>query len=147
MREIKMLVVHCTDSPDHMDQIGVTEVRNWHTQKGWSDIGYHWLVNKQAKVEQGRPEQNYVLEGDLYGAHARGHNKSSIGIVWVGRDDCHADQFLALVIKCAEIVEKYDIPLENVLGHCELPGVAKTCPNLNMTQVRNAVQQITGRMF
>ncbi len=140
MREIDMLVVHCTASPDHADQIGVADVRLWHVQKGWSDIGYHWLVNKQGGIEQGRAE-------DIPGAHARGYNKHSLGIVWVGTDNCNTDQWMALIEKCAQIVEKYDIPIANIVGHCELPDVEKTCPNINMTQLRNGIQQLTGRFI
>lgn len=138
LRKITHLIVHCTDSPDSADQIDVTDIRKWHKDKGWHDIGYHFVVTKQGEIQKGRPEY-------INGAHARGYNRESIGICWVGRNDCNNDQWWALAEECAEIVEKYNIPLANILGHCELPEVIKTCPNINMTKLRNIVQQITGR--
>jgi N-acetyl-anhydromuramyl-L-alanine amidase AmpD len=132
-----MVVVHCTASPDSADHIGVDEVRMWHKQRGWSDVGYHWIVTKQGEVQQGRVE-------DIAGAHAYGYNSKSIGICWVGLNSCLHQQLDSLTAKIAEIVIKYDIPIDNVVGHCELPGVRKTCPNLSMTYIRNVVQQLTG---
>ena len=136
MRQITHLIIHCTDSPDSAINVGVNQVRDWHVNgNGWSDIGYHWLIDKQARICQGRKEKTS-------GAHARGYNSISVGMVWVGRNDCHEKQWTSLVLKGAEIVRRFDIPVENILGHCELPGVSKTCPNLNMTKYRNAVMQI-----
>ncbi len=134
MRKITHLTIHCTDSPDSADKIGISDVRRWHKQKGWSDIGYHWLVDKRGDIFSGRAE-------DIQGAGVQGHNKYNIHMVWVGRDVCNINQWASLVAKAAEIVMTYNIPIENVLGHCEYPGVTKTCPNINMTQFRNAVQQ------
>ena len=42
-------------------------------KKGWSGIGYHFLVRKDGTIYQGRPE-------DTIGAHAKGANHDSIGI-------------------------------------------------------------------
>ena len=76
MREIKQIVVHCTASPDHMD-IGANTIRQWHLDRGWSDNGYHYVVRRNGEIEKGRPDR-------IPGAHARGVNRTSIGIVWVG---------------------------------------------------------------
>ena len=136
MREIDMLVVHCTASPDTADDIGIDDVRLWHVNdNGWSDVGYHWLITKSADLQRGRPEERQ-------GAGVKGYNKKSIHICWVGMYDCHKSQYAALLIQSAEIVIRYNIPIENIVGHGELPSVLKTCPNLNMTKFRNGIQQI-----
>lgn len=134
MRKIDMIVIHCTDSPDSAVDIGIKEVRDWHKQKGWSDIGYHGLVCKQGWYWTGRDIK-------IPGAHAKGYNKNSIGLVWVGRDVCNTEQYYTLIEKTAAYAHQFKIPVKNVLGHCELPGVEKTCPNLNMTKFRNLVIQ------
>lgn len=77
MRDIDMIVVHCSDTPASMD-IGADEIRRWHVNdNGWSDIGYHYVIRRNGIVEYGRPVEKA-------GAHARGNNKSSIGICLVG---------------------------------------------------------------
>ena len=39
MRKINLIVIHCSDTYARMD-IGVNEIRQWHLQRGFNDIGY-----------------------------------------------------------------------------------------------------------
>lgn len=55
----------------------VEDIHQWHLKKGWSGIGYHFLVRKDGTIYQGRPE-------DTIGAHAKGANHDSIGICFEG---------------------------------------------------------------
>jgi len=58
--------------------IGVDEIREWHIkERGWKDIGYHYVIRRDGTIELGRP----VTE---VGAHCKGYNKNSIGICLVG---------------------------------------------------------------
>ena len=52
-------------------------IHRWHKDRGWSGIGYHFLVRKNGRVERGRPE-------NMVGAHASGSNSDSIGICFEG---------------------------------------------------------------
>lgn len=52
-------------------------IHRWHRQRGWSGIGYHFVVRKNGVIERGRPENKT-------GAHASGHNYDSIGICFEG---------------------------------------------------------------
>lgn len=47
---------------------------------GWAGIGYHYVIHKDGRIEQGRPE-------GTIGAHCYGYNQTSIGIVSVGNFD------------------------------------------------------------
>ena len=77
MRKIKKIIIHCTATPEGRD-VSLKEVRQWHTkERGWSDIGYHFLVLLDGSVEEGRPLERT-------GAHTKGHNWDSIGIAYVG---------------------------------------------------------------
>lgn len=77
MRKIDLIVVHCSATPEGK-HFSTETIRNWHVNgNGWSDIGYHWVVELDGKVRAGRPEQRV-------GAHVRGYNRSSIGICYVG---------------------------------------------------------------
>ena len=77
-RDITEVVVHWTAT--YIDQdIGVEEIHRWHQEKGWSGIGYHYVIRRDGSIWRGRPV-NYV------GAHAKanGHNNRSIGVAFVG---------------------------------------------------------------
>tara|TARA_R100000541_G_scaffold54509_1_gene63010 strand:+ start:571 stop:990 length:420 start_codon:yes stop_codon:yes gene_type:complete len=77
MRKINKIIIHCTATPEGRD-VSLKEVRQWHTkERGWSDIGYHFLVLLDGSVEEGRPLERT-------GAHTKGHNWDSIGIAYVG---------------------------------------------------------------
>lgn len=128
MREIDKIVIHCSDSPDSLD-IGVREIRDWHKQRGWSDIGYHYVIRRNGTVESGRPFE-------IKGAHVRGHNEGSIGICWIGRDDIDDKQLVTLKKLVLAFTSKYKLDVtEDVYGHYELDS-GKTCPNLDMIKFR-----------
>lgn len=132
MRTIKKLVVHTSDSPDNVD-IGVAEVRSWHVEKppkgnGWSDVGYHYIIRRDGKVETGRKEETV-------GSHVQGHNEDSIGICWIGRQYIGHNQYLSLVFEIKKLLKKYSLSADDVYGHCELFS-GKTCPNIDMDQFR-----------
>lgn len=84
MRTIDSIIIHCAYTPPGMD-IGATEIRRWHVEeRGWKDIGYHYVVRRDGDVEPGRDLDG---DGDVVeevGAHAAGHNAHSIGICLVG---------------------------------------------------------------
>lgn len=52
-------------------------IHQWHKAKGWSGIGYHFVVRKNGTIEVGRPL-------DKVGAHCTGQNADSIGICFEG---------------------------------------------------------------
>ena len=75
-RHIDKIVYHCTASKGSQD-LDVNDIRRIHLKRGWSDIGYHLLIKRNGEIQFGRPF-------DTIGAHVRGHNKTSIGVVYVG---------------------------------------------------------------
>lgn len=75
-KDIKYIVVHCSATDEELD-VGVDEIRAWHKEKGWSDVGYHYVIRRNGQGEIGRG----ITE---IGAHVKGHNKESIGICLVG---------------------------------------------------------------
>ena len=76
MRRIDTIIVHCT-ATKAMRHFNVNDVRRWHIQRGFSDIGYHYLVLVDGTIEAGRPLS-------IAGAHCQGHNAHSIGVCYVG---------------------------------------------------------------
>lgn len=101
----------------------INRVRRWHLDRGWSDVGYHWLIRRNGSLEQGRAE-------DKEGAHAVNYNSRSVGIAFEGHGDHEMwtlPQVLTAVRLCDRISTQYDIPPHNILGHRET-GAPKTCP-------------------
>jgi N-acetylmuramoyl-L-alanine amidase len=77
MRKVNKIIIHCTATPEGRD-VSIDEVRRWHVkERGWRDVGYHFLIRLDGTVEEGRPIE-------MTGAHTRGHNWDSIGIAYAG---------------------------------------------------------------
>ena len=56
----------------------VQDVHTWHVmENGWIGIGYHYFIDKNGNVWNGRPL-------DMVGAHTKGYNHNSIGICLEG---------------------------------------------------------------
>lgn len=129
MRNINKIIIHCTATPEGRD-VTVGEVRAWHLARGWSDIGYHYLITLNGTVEVGRPESKV-------GAHVKGHNKNSIGIAYVGgmdkdfknpKDTRTPEQKEALIWLVSELKRKYSG--STVHGHNEFSS--KACPSFDV---------------
>ena len=126
------LVIHCSDTYASQD-IGAAEIRQWHTkERGWDDIGYHFVIRRDGRVELGRDLR-------FEGAHVEGHNSHTIGICMVGgksragggEDNFTSEQLTAL----AALI----VGLKAVLGTTAIKGhhdfnPAKLCPVLDVPQ-------------
>lgn len=133
-RVITHLVIHCSASPKATTS--AAQIKRWHVEgNGWSDVGYHRIIEGDGAVMQGRPD-------DVAGAHAEGFNSKSLGVCVVGDFDREAidlsdPQGTALIQVCAVLCQRYKIPPANIIGHRDtypLLGkpVAKTCPGAHL---------------
>ena len=57
--------------------MSVEDIRQWHVQRGFNDIGYHYVVYRDGSVHVGRALR-------FVGAHCLGHNAHSVGICYIG---------------------------------------------------------------
>ena len=128
MREITKVIVHCAATPEGRD-VKTEEIKRWHTEeRGWRDIGYHWVVELDGSINEGRSE-------DINGAHCRGHNSDSVGICYVGGSDSEGnpkdtrteEQRDALVTLIKEILDRH--PDAEVFGHRDFS--TKACPSFD----------------
>lgn len=78
-KETNAIFVHCSATKPSMD-VGVREITQWHKEKGWLAIGYHFVIRRDGTVEAGR-DQNAV------GSHVANYNADSIGVCLVGGVD------------------------------------------------------------
>ncbi len=133
-RVITAIILHCTATPEGEDYT-VEQIRQMHLARGFSDIGYHFLIGRDGKVHAGRPTA-------IAGAHCKGHNTRSIGICYVGgcpvrttpdwnkksKDTRTPAQEAALVKLVKEQLKQY--PGATVHGHNEFAN--KGCPSFNV---------------
>jgi len=114
-RTITDIVVHCTATRAWQD-FSADDIRRMHKAQGWSDIGYHYVVRLDGTIENGR-------DVDIIGAHVEGHNKNSIGVVYVGgldnqgkaKDTRTENQKKSLLLLLMDLRKLY--PKAKISGH------------------------------
>lgn len=139
------IVVHGAWTRPDQD-IGVEEIRAWHLDRGFEDIGYHYVIRRDGTVEIGRS-----LE--FLGAHVKGHNSESVGICLAGgkpKGDVDIDgswdfnyseeQLKALTGVIAALILQWP-SIQNIKGHRDYPGVTKDCPGFDVQVFYDALLQ------
>ena len=135
--ETDMIVIHYTGEPD-MDA-SAEKIHGWHLgQEGWAGIGYHYLIHKNGKIDQGRaPEQ--------VGAHAWKHNGNTIGICVAGNFNLArptASQINSLNALVAWLCMQYRLNptrKDTILGHCDLNST--DCPGKHLYSLLGNVRR------
>ncbi|TCT39607.1 peptidoglycan recognition protein family protein [Martelella mediterranea] len=129
MRPINEIIIHCTATPEGRP-VRVAEINEWHLERGWSGIGYHRVIHLDGRRETGRPMERI-------GAHVKGHNTGTIGVVYVGgmnRDfTAAADtrtpaQKEALLAEIIDLRDRFDIG--KISGHHDYDA-GKACPSFD----------------
>ena len=123
-RSINLIVVHCTATEEGKDY-SVAEIRRWHLKRGFSDIGYHYLIGIDGKLHEGR-------NVNISGAHTSGYNAHSIGVCYVGgldknhkaKDTRTPAQKATLLRLLKDLKKMY--PKATIHGHREYAN--KACP-------------------
>lgn len=120
---IDTIVVHHSAGP--LTQT-IEDIRKIHVeQNAWSGVGYHFVIEADGHIRKGRAI-------DDIGAHAKGHNATTLGVCVVGdntRDDrrwtpAQRASLRALVVSLRTVLG----PLE-IKRHRDL--VATLCPGLD----------------
>lgn len=130
MRNINLIIVHCSATPEGRD-VSVADIDRWHRERGFDGIGYHYVVYIDGSVHEGRP-LNKV------GAHCKGHNAHSIGICYVGGVDLNGKpkdtrtlaQKDALVNLLMRLKRRFHKAV--IRGHRDF--AAKACPSFDATK-------------
>lgn len=130
-RTINEIIIHCTATPEGRE-CSVEEIRQWHKARGFTDIGYHYVIHLDGRIEEGR-------NVDIAGAHCTGHNTHSIGVVYVGgcgkdgktpKDTRTEAQKAALANLLMDLRKLY--PRAAIHGHRDF--APKACPSFDATR-------------
>ena len=125
MRTINEIIIHCSATRCNQS-FPVERLIACHVRR-FGFTGYHYYITRDGQVYQTRHE-------NLVGAHARGHNKHSIGVCYEGGLDAQGkpadtrteEQKAALWHLLKSL--RQDYPTAVILGHRDLPNVHKDCP-------------------
>lgn len=124
--------MHCTATPEGRD-VSAETIREWHTSapRNWSDIGYHYVIRLDGTIERGR-------DLDRVGAHVRGHNEDSVGLVYVGGTDADGNPKDTMTEPQLFSLYKLVTSLRNLFGPLTLHGhnefSSKACPSFTVSE-------------
>ena len=134
LNEVNKIILHCSasdnpqdDSLDAIRRLHITPKMHdvpWNGQliagRGFSAIGYHWIITKDGKCWAGR---NCKWQG----AHTLGHNHDSLGICLTGNKQFSLAQYRKLFWLLEILKEKHELADSKIYGHYAFSR--KPCPN------------------
>jgi len=102
----------------------IETIRNGHRGNGWGDIGYHFVIDREGRVWEGRAI-------NFQGAHVKNWNEGNLGICCLGNFDEQAPsqaQLMALERQLVVLMKTYGVPKARVKTHQEWSGAKTACP-------------------
>jgi len=165
-KKIRRIYIHCSDSL--WGDVGA--ITDWHVQRGFKTIGYHFVICNQfpfyLNLKENSPDESYdgkIQKGrDINedGAHVAdswvkkngnipwADNEGTIAISLIGIDHFTSGQYYNLFWILQELLIATGLNVENVWGHYEFylnNGYPKlrTCPNIDMGWLRT---KLSGEM-
>lgn len=124
----KYLVVHHSASP--RETTSVETIYGWHVRdRGWADIGYHWVITADGEIHPARPLT-------MQGAHAPKVNPESWAVCVVGDNTRNSEKWSPA--QCYSLVRLISairllLPDVEVIGHRDT-GQATACPGLDVRE-------------
>lgn len=126
------LTWHYTATYEDQD-IGAAEIDRMHRARGWSGIGYHFVVRLTGIIEPGRAL-------DRMGSHVKGQNARNLGCVYVGGlrratgpdigfDTRTAAQRQTMAGLTFDLLKRFPT-IKRVVGHRDL--AATQCPGFDV---------------
>ena len=130
MRKIDKIILHCSATQEGKN-FKARDIDTWHKNQGYKKIGYHYVIDIDGTLEQGRNESEI-------GAHAYGYNSNSIGICYIGgvdknnkpKDTRTKEQKETLYNLIYNLLNKYNLNISNIKCHNQLSN--KACPSFNI---------------
>jgi hypothetical protein len=130
---IKIYIHHSALSPD----IGCEAIRKLHIQRGFDDIGYHFVIEENGKVCKGR-------DINKQGAHVKGDNVESIGICVCGNFEetyPKVTQIKALALLIKKLFKEFG--QLQILGHKDFSLADTLCPGEHLYGLLPDIRKIS----
>lgn len=118
----------------------LNSIRDGHLQRDFADIGYHFIVDPQGNVWEGRPLR-------FQGAHVKDQNERNMGVMVMGNFMEQRPTPAALAALDAFIasqMRRFAVPLWKVKTHQELAPTA--CPGTNLQRYMMDTRSTRGRL-
>jgi len=124
------ITVHCSATPNGKEY-SLSNIRRDHLKRGFSDVGYHGVIQPDGEWERGRGlnEKGAGVEGD---------NDGNIHICLVGETLYTKEQFKTLRYRLDSIFMVYSIKPWDLYCHYQFRSAikqGKTCPNIPINQL------------
>lgn len=125
------IILHCSATAEGKD-FKAKDIDQWHKQRGFNKIGYHYVVDLNGAIEKGRADNEV-------GAHCLNHNSKALGICYIGglgsdgktpKDTRTEAQKTALYELVDKLMKQYNISLDNIFGHYQFAN--KACPSFKI---------------
>ncbi|MCM1518964.1 MAG: N-acetylmuramoyl-L-alanine amidase [Pseudoflavonifractor sp.] len=140
MAKLRYLVIHATDTPAGRRVTGA-DIRHWHTDpvslggRGWKQVGYSVLFRLDGSVEHlvDYNEDDTVDPWEVTNG-AAGYNSVSRHIVYAGGRGANGKPADTRTAAQRKAMAEYVIDFHRrhpdvmIIGHRDLPKVAKACP-------------------
>ena len=138
-RSVEWIVLH--HSASDFDAT-IADIERWHRERGFDDIGYHWVIDRDGLIWEGRSEQ-------IIGAHARGLNAESLGVCCIGNFETSEPtppMVEALIRLLVSIAYRYQVSSQKIIGHqdvCNLRSEATPteCPGKQLAQLLPMIRE------
>lgn len=122
MQNINAIVIHCSATRAGQD-VRAADIDKWHKERGFSMIGYNYVIDLDGTVEVGRSLSMDGAHCNTAGTSGQSYNKHSIGICYVGgldengkpADTRTPEQKLSLANLVNKLIDEY--PIVEVIGH------------------------------
>jgi hypothetical protein len=146
MGRVERITIHhdAINSSDVTSQSAATRrlnsIRQGHLQRDFADIGYHFIVDPQGKIWEGRPLR-------FQGAHVKDQNERNMGVMVMGNfmeQRPTPAALAALDAFVASQMHRFAIPLSRVKTHKELAPTE--CPGTNLQRYMMDTRSSRGRL-
>lgn len=110
-----------------------SEIHNWHKEKGYGGIGYHYYIKKDGTIYKGR-------EDNMIGAHSYDHNNKTLAICLDGNFDDETltdNQKESLINLSISLVVSYNI--KDIVGHRDYNQTECPGKNINIEGLREEI--------
>lgn len=142
MRSITKVLIH--HSASNSVTTKKADLERWHKARGFLEIGYHKVIERDGAVVAGRAESSE-------GAHAKGANTYSLGVCVVGDFETEAPTSEQLTSLLIDWCTTYGTADKDIHGHGAVPGgtTATACPGQHLaarlSEIRAKIRAALGQ--